>query len=142
MDMPFETMLDELVARVLSGPMHFRLFLQPTMAFILGIRDGLHDARTGAHPIVWSILLGVGNRKHLLRSMLRRLVGPILVATIADSVVQYLMFGHVRPLFAFIVGTLLMATPYSIARGLSNRIETVRRSQTIQAAVRKEVERG
>lgn len=142
MDLSLKTMFDELLARVLSGPMHFRLILQPMMAVILGVRDGIQDTRAGATPLVWSIVFGMGDREVILKSVLRRLLGPIAIASIADGVVQYLMFGHVRVLFAVIVGTLLMAMPYTIARGLTNRIGTIRRSQAIKAAMREEAERG
>ena len=45
-------------------------------------------------------------------------------STLADALVQYLMFHHVRPLTAVIVGVLLMGVPYCIARGISNRIRS------------------
>ena len=116
--------IEELIARVISGPFHFRLIVQPTMAICLGIRDGLVDAKAGAPPFVWGLPFHAGGRKPCLRSALRRLQVPILVATLADAIVQYLMFQHVRPVTALIVGTLLMGLPYSAARGLSNRIRS------------------
>jgi len=46
--------MEETLARVvhdvfgrLDGPLHFRILLQPTMAIIFAIRDGLNDARQG-----------------------------------------------------------------------------------------------
>ena len=38
---------EQLMARV-SGPMHFRLYLQPGMAAVLAIIAGLKDAKAGA----------------------------------------------------------------------------------------------
>ena len=40
---------DQLIAQP-SGPLSFRLILQPVMATILAILDGLKDARTGRPP--------------------------------------------------------------------------------------------
>src|SRR4051794_735442 len=104
---------EELVARLGSGPMQFRLIVQPAMALLLGIRDGLMDARLGSPPFLWGLLF---RRKHLkpsLKSALRRLQVPIAVATLADALVQYLMFGYVRPAVAVMVGVLLMGLPYA-----------------------------
>ena len=43
----------QLVARV-SGPMKFRLVLQPAMAAFLAIRSGLADAKAGRPPYFWA----------------------------------------------------------------------------------------
>lgn len=134
MDGFFTGRLDELLARLHSGPMQFRLILQPTMAVLFGIRDGIQDAKAGRPPLIWSIVFGLGDRKELVKGMLRRLPGPILVATLVDAIVQYLMFGHVRPLMALLVGVSLMATPYSIARSITNRIVSKRRAAVKAAA--------
>jgi hypothetical protein len=115
---------DELVARITSGPMQFRLIIQPTMALILGIRDGLADAKAGSPPFLWGLLFRRSDLKPSLQAALRRLRIPVVMATLADALVQYLMFHHVRPLTAVIVGVLLMGVPYCIARGISNRIRS------------------
>ncbi len=39
-----------------SEPMAFRFILQPSMAAITAIRDGLRDARTERSPYLWTIL--------------------------------------------------------------------------------------
>ena len=46
---------DQLIAQP-SGPLAFRLILQPIMATILAILDGLKDARVGRPPFSWTIL--------------------------------------------------------------------------------------
>ena len=129
MDFSFKAIVEELVARLISGPMQFRLILQPLAVTVLGVCDGLHDARMGAPPLLWSLVFHRGHRKLRLILLLRRLVRPIVIAAIVDAIVQYLMFFHVRPLMALIVGTLLMGLPYLAARGLSNRISSELRQQ-------------
>src|SRR4051812_2092492 len=47
MDWSLQQIVEELVARITSGPMQFRLIVQPSMALVLGIRDGLSDAKAG-----------------------------------------------------------------------------------------------
>lgn len=122
MGLPLHRIVDELVARVTSGPMQFRLIVQPMMAALLGIRDGRHDATAGIPPLIWALVSDAQSRKDRLKSVLYKLCGPILVASVVDGVVQFLMFGHVRPVTAIVVGTLLMGLPYSAARGISNRL--------------------
>src|ERR1700677_5246133 len=39
-----------------GGPMTFRFILQPAMAIIAALRDGVHDARTGHRPYVWALI--------------------------------------------------------------------------------------
>ena len=50
MDPVISRVVGNLVARV-TGPMHFRLLLQPGMATFFAIRDGLKDARECKPPI-------------------------------------------------------------------------------------------
>ena len=39
--------------------MTFRFILQPAMAIIAALRDGVHDARLGRTPYVWALMRGV-----------------------------------------------------------------------------------
>ena len=45
----------DLLAR-LSGPGRMRFILQPTVAIVLGARDGVKDARAGLPPFIWALL--------------------------------------------------------------------------------------
>ena len=58
---------ENLVDRV-SGPMQFRLILQPLMAIIFAIRDGRKDAREGRAPYSWQLFTDPEHRRELLRS--------------------------------------------------------------------------
>jgi hypothetical protein len=125
MDWSIKQVADELVQRVLEGPMQFRFIVQPVTAACLGIRDGLSDFRAGA-PQFFPALWHAHERKTSWRTLLRRLRWPVLIATAVDAVVQHIMFGHLRPLSAVLVGTGMMALPYSAARGLANLIRSRR----------------
>jgi hypothetical protein len=57
---------EDFIGRV-SGPMMFRLILQPLMAAILAIRSGLRDAREGRPPYFGAIFTQAGHRLELLR---------------------------------------------------------------------------
>ena len=122
----FAQILEHLVAR-LTGPMHFRLILQPLVAIALGIRDGLKDARAGRPPFVTDLIVRPEGRKRQLKRALQALVKPIVIAIILDAVAQYLMLGTIYPGAAVFVGVVVMAVPYSLARGLTNRIVSCRK---------------
>jgi len=127
----FAQVLEHLVAR-LTGPMHFRLVLQPLVAIALGIRDGLKDARTGRPPFVTDLIVRPEGRKRQLKRALQAISKPLIIAIILDAVAQYLMLGTVYPGAAVFVGVVIMAVPYSLARGLTNRIVS-RRKRAIEA---------
>jgi len=50
-----------------SGPMNFRLLLQPLVAAVLAVRAGMQDARDGRPPYLWTLLTDPSQRKDLLR---------------------------------------------------------------------------
>ena len=55
MDDMWTRVVDQLAARV-TGPMKFRLVMQPAMAAFFAIRAGLADARAGRPPYFWTIV--------------------------------------------------------------------------------------
>jgi hypothetical protein len=122
----FAQILAHLIAR-LTGPMHFRLILQPLVAIALGIRDGLKDAKAGRPPFVTDLIVRPEGRKRQLKRGLQAIIKPIIIAIILDAVAQYLMLGTVYPGAAVFVGVVIMAVPYSLARGLTNRIVSGRK---------------
>ena len=117
------TVLDKIAER-LTGAMSFRFMLQPAIAIILGIRDGLMDAKAGTPPFIADLIFYPKDRKRQLKSAFHRLLTPIIVATVLDAIAQHLIFGHINPVGALIVGTFVMGIPYALARGITNRIAT------------------
>jgi hypothetical protein len=123
MDDAIQRIVEGIVARV-TGPMHLRFMLQPAMAILLGIRDGRLDAKAGIVPFIWKLVFEPGERKKALKSALGTLLTPIIIGTLMDAIAQYLIFQHIRPMVALLVGTFVMGLPYAAARALSNRIAT------------------
>ena len=115
------SVFERFIAR-LTGPMHVRFIVQPAMAILLGIRDGVRDAGEGRPPFLWSVCTQRERRKAQLRKALERLTIPLMIAILLDAVVQYMLFRTVRLWGAVLVGTILMGLPYSIARSISNRV--------------------
>lgn len=121
----FANFLDEMLAR-LTGPMNFRFIVQPLVAIVLGMRDGRLDARAGTPPFIFDLIFKPKDRKRQLKSAFKSLLTPIIIGTILDAIAQYLLFKHVRPLPALFVGICVMGIPYSFARGITNRIVTLK----------------
>lgn len=113
--------LPERWVAMLTGPGRFRFILQPLVAILLGIRDGRLDAKAGRRPYVIAALFVREGRKDALLSGIKTFSKPFVVSVILDVIFQFYLFHHVRFWSAVVVGTLLIALPYSIARGLTNR---------------------
>ncbi len=113
--------LDDLAARI-TGPMSFRFFVQPMVAIMLGIRDGKLDSKAGTPPFLYNVIFKKENYRSQLRNALHALLKPVIVGIVLDALAQYLIFKHIRPLPALLVGTFIMGVPYSLSRGISNRI--------------------
>jgi hypothetical protein len=127
MDWSVKKTANELVARVVSGPMQFRFLVQPAMAVCLGIRDGLKDARAGSPPFLRGLFFQPAGRKQYWREALRRIGIPVAIAILLDAIAQFIMFQHIRPLSALLVGALMMGLPYTAARDVANRVRSSRR---------------
>jgi hypothetical protein len=110
----------DIIARV-HGPGRLRFILQPTVATILGVRDGAKDARAGNPPFLWSLVFYRTERSGLVRSALASVRDLIAVAILLDVIVQFLIFRMVHPSAALLVGPVLIALPYATSRALANR---------------------
>jgi hypothetical protein len=114
-------MWSDLIGR-LTGPMTFRLVLQPAMAAFYGVRDGLKDARSGKPAYFWSIMSHPSEGTRLLREGWHAVLRVILLGAVMDIVYQALVFRRVYPLQLVIVVLTLAFVPYLLVRGPANRI--------------------
>ena len=110
----------------LFGPGRFRFLLQPAVAIALGIAAGRRDARAGRPPYLHALLLGGVDRRQLMRSALGDIVNLLLMGILVDSVCQWLILGASYPGAALVVGPVLIAAPYGLARALANRLTRAR----------------
>lgn len=118
----FSSQFLEDIPKRLSGPGRFRLFLQPLLAVILGIRSGLADARAGRPPYLYGVLFHRELRRALMKETLATVAILLLMGILLDSVFQWLILGSSFPGAALVVGPVLIVTPYTFARGLTNRL--------------------
>ena len=115
------------IPKRLAGPGRFRFLLQPVTAIVLGIRNGLADARAGRPPYLYGVLMHRRLRRELLRSGFESVVNLVLMGILMDSVCQWLILGASYPGAALVVGPVLIGGPYAVARALSNRFACLRR---------------
>ena len=71
-----------------SGPMSFRFLLQPTMAFIAALHDGIQDARSHRKPYLRTILTDPDERGSRLRGGLFATARIILLGLGMDAIYQ------------------------------------------------------
>ena|SRR5256885_13703934 len=111
----------QLLARV-SGPMKFRLVLQPAMASFFAIRAGLADARAGKPPYFWGLLSDHGQRVDMLKDGWKSVGRVFILALVLDAVYQIIVLHFVYPGEMVIVAFILAIVPYLIVRGLVTRL--------------------
>jgi hypothetical protein len=111
----------QLLARV-SGPMKFRLVLQPCMAAFFAIRSGLADARTGRSPYFWTMVTDPNERMELIKDGWKSVSKVFILAIVLDVIYQIIELHFVYVGEAILVAFILAIVPYLILRGLVTRI--------------------
>jgi hypothetical protein len=121
MDDLFNWAWGNLVGRV-DGPLKFRIVLQPAVAMIFAIHDGLKDAREGRIPYFWAILKEPRRSGRLIREGWHRVIKVFILAALMDLIYQYLVLGWLYPVAALFIAFILAFFPYLMIRGSVNRI--------------------
>ena len=107
-----------------DGPMTFRLYLQPTMAFIAALHDGIKDVRLGRAPywvrFIHSDLKGRITSWHESVTAVTRV---LLLGVVMDVIYQFRVFGAFDyPLETFVIAVVLAFVPYILLRGPVARV--------------------
>jgi hypothetical protein len=121
MDDTWRRLVHDMIART-TGPLHFRLVLQPLMASIFAIRAGLTDAKTGKPPYFWSLLWDPAHRDDMLKDGWKSVGKVFVLAIVLDIVYQIIAEHFLYPGEAIIVAFVLAIVPYLILRGLVTRL--------------------
>jgi len=123
------TELQELLSRLWTdllarpgGPFAFRLVLQPLMAALFAVRDGMTDARTGRSPYFWTLLHDSGRRRERFREGVKATLKVVLLGVVIDAIYQFKVHGTVYPGEALGIALLLGFVPYLLIRGPIGRI--------------------
>jgi hypothetical protein len=106
----------------MGGPMSFRFILQPTMATIAALHDGITDARTGRRPYLHTILHDPAARGERLLEGLFSVSRIILLGFAMDAIYQWRVLETFYPAEAVVITLLLAVIPYLILRGPIGRI--------------------
>ena len=121
--------LAELVSRVvgdladrLTGPLKFRLVLQPLVSAIFAVRAGLHDARSRHPAYFWAIFTSADHRQELLRQGWTDVGSIFLLGVVIDGAYQAVVLRWFYPAEALIVAALLAFVPYLLLRGTTTRL--------------------
>jgi hypothetical protein len=106
----------------ITGPMKFRLVMQPLMALFLATRSGIKDAHEGRPPYFWGLFTHPDERLLMLKDGWKSAGRLVILAIVLDVVYQFIVQRMVYPGEAVIVALILAIIPYLLIRGPVNRI--------------------
>ena len=105
-----------------SGPFHFRFILQPTVAVLLGIRDGLKYGRERRSFLLWAGPEDPLERRAQFAATWRSIGKVFVLAVILDTLYQIIVLSWFYPLQTIIVAFSVALIPYLAVRGLVNAV--------------------
>jgi hypothetical protein len=100
----------------LSGPMTLRFYLQPTLAFVAALKDGIKDARLGHKAFFWSTFSDPTLQRGRLREGLMGTSQMVLVGLAIDTIYQFRVFARFYPVEAVLMVLMLAVIPYFVFR--------------------------
>jgi hypothetical protein len=102
--------------------MRFRFILQPVMAIIAALRDGIEDAKLGRSPYIWTLLNSASERSGRLAEGVISTARILLLGLCMDTIYQLIVLRTFYPAQASIVAIALGFVPYLLLRGPIRRI--------------------
>ena len=105
-----------------GGPMTFRFLLQPAMAAIAALADGVKDARAGRKPYFWALITDPETIGSRLREGFIDIARILLLGMGMDAVYQFIVLETFYPGEMVLVAILLAFVPYLLLRGPFTRI--------------------
>src|ERR1700730_5613277 len=105
-----------------SGPMKFRIVLQPIMATLLAIRSGIKDAKSGTRPYFWSLLSTPGHRLEMIKAGWKSVGRLFFLAVGLDLIYKIIVQPSIHLRAAIFVAIVLAIVPYTLLRGIVTRI--------------------
>jgi hypothetical protein len=98
------------------GPMTFRFYLQPVMAFIAALHDGIRDARFGHKSFFWTVAFDPTRRGGRLREGVASTARIVLLGLSMDVIYQIRVLHSFYPAEALLMAILLAVVPYFALR--------------------------
>ncbi|MET0658845.1 MAG: hypothetical protein ABW110_11885 [Steroidobacteraceae bacterium] len=109
----------------MDGPMTFRFILQPAMAALAALHDGVQDARADRAPYFWTMLTNPAKRAGRLREGFVSTARIILLGLGMDALYQYFVLKTFYPGEMAVIALLLAFVPYVLLRGPITRVARV-----------------
>jgi hypothetical protein len=110
------------IADRLHGPMTFRFYLQPAMALLAAIPDGLRDARAGHKAFFWSALWNTTATTGRLKEGFTSVARVILLGLSMDVIYQLKALDQFYPAEAAMMAILLAVVPYFLFRWIIEHV--------------------
>jgi len=129
----FVRIWENLADRV-SGPMWFRLIMQPLVAAFFAVRAAMSDAREGKPGYFWAVITHKGERRELIKEGWASVAKVFVMAVVIDAIYQLIVQRWIYPGEIAIVAFLLAVVPYVLIRGPVNRI--IRRYNWVKEKVK------
>ena len=101
--------------------MTFRFFLQPTMAAIAALHDGIKDAREGHKSFFWTAWRDSTQHTGRLREGLLSTARIMLLGISMDVIYQFKVLDRFYPVEALVMAILLAVIPYFVFRWIVER---------------------
>jgi hypothetical protein len=102
------------------------LIMQPLMAILLAIRDGVRDAREGRSAYLWTLLTDPAQRRYLLEDGWKGISRIFVLACVLDVVYQFIEWRRLKPVEMLLTAVILAVVPYALLRGPINRLLRLR----------------
>jgi hypothetical protein len=109
-----------------GGPMTFRFILQPAMAALAALKDGLSDARTGRPPYAWALVNLARRRSERLWEGIVSTARILILGVVVDAIYQWIVLKTFYPGQAAVIAILLAFVPYVVLRGPIARLARLR----------------
>src|SRR5258707_1613313 len=137
----WQRIVGDLFAR-LDGPLHFRFIVQPLVAIIFAVIEGVKDAKAGKPAYFWALLSAPDQRKGLVKECWKSVGKIFILAIILDVVYQLKVHSTVYPGETLIVAFVLAIVPYLVLRGPMNRLVRLGKKPTLRKSSSSEREGG
>ncbi|WP_441229631.1 hypothetical protein AB7828_05615 [Tardiphaga sp. 215_C5_N2_1] len=100
----------------LHGPMTFRFYLQPMMALLAALPDGIRDARLGHRSFFWSAWWDRNASTGRLREGVTSVARIVLLGISMDVIYQFKVLDRFYPVEALMMAIMLAVIPYFVFR--------------------------
>jgi hypothetical protein len=106
----------------LTGTLSFRFILQPVMALVFAVIDGIKDARAGRPLYLWGLITSPEQGKERVKEGWKSVGKIAILAIILDLIFQFIDRDMVNLAGSLIAAVILAIIPYSLLRGPVNYI--------------------